>query len=252
MNERELQIYAKVGNFNGLKQAKEMIEQDQIDRYIPNLGRERVRKEITSEGTEYTSVIKAFVQGGTKGVANRLEETVVITEKFFNLFACLGGKRIKKSRYVFYSGDITITREGDKKKHVFPPVKIEVDVPVRPDGRTPEYVKIDVEVQELLTQIENKLGIAPSKIDIDFQIDGLPFIPQEAFVVNDTMTEEQKAIAQNFWEDNAWPMPGAPTEDPKPSVDRTTNPPENVQSRSNDGKQDDTTSGRGNQDGKNA
>lgn len=256
MNERELQIYAKVGDFNGFKQAKEMIEQDQIDRYIPELGRERVRKEITSEGTEFTAIVKAFKDGGAKGVANRDEETVTITEAFFDVFARLGGKRIKKNRFIFFSGDITITRNGDDEKHVFPPVKIEVDVPVRPDGRTPDYVKIDVEVQDLLAQIEAKLGTAVSKVDIDFQIDGLPFVPQEAFIADDLMSDEQKSIVDNFWVDNAWPMPGDPPKQAKASVDEAANGgdnqnPDNVQNRRNDGTEDDNSNGRGTQDGEN-
>ena len=218
MNERELQIYSKVGNFHGLKQAKQMIEQDQIDRFIPGKGRERVRKEVSDKGTEYTAIIKAFIQNEGQAITNRLEETVVVTEDFFRLFGVLGGQRIKKQRYIFFSGPIAIQKAGEETSTEFPPVKIEVDVPIRPDGATPTYVKIDVEVQELLEQIENKLGASVSKVDIDFQIDGLAFVPQEAFVADSSMTDEQKAIVDNFWKDNAWPMLGEAAVKPKPSV----------------------------------
>lgn len=199
--EMEIVAFAKIGNFEGLKQAECVIEQTQIERFIPNKGRVRVRKTTGVDGSVFEATVKGLKRpsegsGGT--VMDCPEENIPATPSYFEAFKLIAEKMFVKKRYIFPGKKSTFTKDG--VDYHLPPVKYEVDVYSRHDGKIVDWCKIDVEIGDLLQYVKNIPELKGVDISLDIKIKDLPFIPQEAFIVGDNNSEAQRRLVRKLWE----------------------------------------------------
>ena len=214
--ESEIVILFKIGDFNGLKEAESVEEIDQHEIYIPGKGRLRTRVSTTEDGTTMVHTLKP--KGEFSGtVRTNDEENIDVPASYIEIFKKMAEKRCLKKRYVFSGKDSIF--QADDSSIVLPPVKYEVDVFTRFDGQTSLWGKIDIEVQEFLAILDNHPDFKGKPVHATVKISHLPFKPQEAFFIDDEMTEEQLALSQRIWDEEFFQTPdGKPLKPLKASV----------------------------------
>lgn len=198
-NEKEVVLYARIGNYEGLKQAAQIIgqEQAQIKAYR---GSVRVRKNTVGEGAapvyEMTAKTPVSHDGLTKQMA---EETTPINEDIFNVFMRGCDQKFVKTRYVFPIEKATIRASGMDAEVVLEGLKFEVDVFTTAAGKPSTWCKIDVEVQDLIPQLEAK-GLTIKDIDLRLKASSLPFEPQVCFVDNGEKSGPLRELVTTIYE----------------------------------------------------
>lgn len=180
-NERESTIYARVSNPKGLWQAAEVIHQEQAQIKTP-FGNIRVRMERPdgAKDWEYTLTTKHF-NPSDKGVKDADEDTEGVSSKIYQMFKSVCKEYMRKTRFVFMVERLVIDKPGMQAVIELKDIKYEVDVFYKEDGQMSDYVKIDIELQNLKPQLE-AAGIAIKDIDLTARISRLPFAPVAAFI----------------------------------------------------------------------
>lgn len=180
-NERESTIYARMTNPKGLWQAAEVLHQEQAQIKGPT-GNIRVRME-RKDGTkdwDYTMTTKHF-SAAEAGVKDADEDTESITAKHYQMFKSVCKDYMRKTRFVFMIEKLVISKPGMQAEIELKDVKYEVDVFYTEAGEISEYVKIDIELQNIKPQLQ-AAGIDLNGVDLTARISKLPFGPVAAFI----------------------------------------------------------------------
>lgn len=204
-SEIEVAVYGKITDPEGLKHAAEVIQQEQIESEFFNGVRCRVRKETKGTETSYTFTYKVKQEDNDVVQSNK-EFNIAVDQDFFEGFRNVAKKRLKKTRYVFYSKlvELTLIKEGGAKSVVtLPQVKYEVDVYNKKDGTTSEWCKIDVELDAILPTIGKETEGKSTRVIV--KVSHLPFKPVEN-MLGKSDNPEQKALMGKIW-DTEWNLP---------------------------------------------
>ena len=199
--EREIVVYAKITNFDGLHRSKRRVYQEQYtlksESGSPQDGAVRVRKTIDGNQVTYEQTVKAKVGEAEQGIQNSNEESVPIGEPFFTVFKGLSAKRMVKDRYYFPFSEVHVKHGENTSVLSVPDSFFEVDVFHKADGSLHEWCKIDIE----LGNLEKALANFPehiSRYDIRAVISSLPFKPIEYFTES-LATESQKKVLSDLY-----------------------------------------------------
>jgi hypothetical protein len=204
-SEIEVAIYAHITNPEGLKQASQVIEQEQIESEFMNGVRCRVRKEVKNTETSYTFTYKVK-KDGDKALQNNTECNIAIDQDFFEGFRNVAKKRLKKSRYVFHSKSVEmklVKEDGSATVIVLPNLTYEVDVYKKKDGTESEWCKIDVELDTILPLINEKSEGKPVRVIL--KVSHLPFKPEKS-MLGSSQVPAEKELMGKIW-DNEWNLP---------------------------------------------
>lgn len=200
-NETEITIYAMITDPEGLKQATQAESILQAESQLGKDGKCRTRirsTKIAEDDPEYTQTVKIPLDRHV-GVSSVDEHTTPVTEGYFN--GCLAAMDTvhEKTRYHFGTMAISliIGDEEHSRSIEIPSVKYEVDVYPNEDGSINEWCKIDVEVDDILTYMEqNHPDIQSVKFTVG--ISGLPFKPKGG-IIAEQANDVQKAFIEEFW-----------------------------------------------------
>lgn len=227
--EMELVIIAKIGDFEGLKEAEQVIEQSQLETFQEGKGRFRVRKSVDEEGTRYEVCVKSIQK--TPSLIKTVDECEeLISEAFFEAYRKMADTLRVKKRFVF-KGEKSLFTKSDGSEVPLPAVTYEVDVFERHDGQQSEWCKIDIElnqIKEALASLDIEVGESDYP-ELFVKITHLPFKPQNAFMVGIATPEQMKKLSTLWdteWTQNPLGGPIKPVEasvDQTPSEDHTAN-----------------------------
>lgn len=200
-NEIEATFYAKVTDFTGLSQADDFEEHVQVEARFMNGIRSRVREIIRSDDTKSKHVftIKTNNNGQNKdsnGIMDSLEYSVMVSEEFFNIYSKFAERKMIKTRYYFKNKSISIKVDQTKDNIVLDNVGFEVDI-FKTKGTPCQWAKIDIEIDPLLKELEEKYPEIES-FNLKIKTIDLPFKPVNIIFVN-TATNEQKEMIDRLW-----------------------------------------------------
>lgn len=212
-HEEEITIFAKVGDFNGFAKADSSSNIQELSTLIPGRGKSRHRKISDGDGTHYIANIKGFGQGDV--VKTALDEDIASTAAFYEAGRMLADRLVIRDRFVFTGSTACLTIGG--KEVMVPPIDFQVDVFHRFDGRESEWVKIDIEVNRLMDALRS-MGKDKSDLELEIRVSHLPFLPQDAFIVSDKNTPEEKALVKKIWEEYSQNPNGGPVKAVAPTV----------------------------------
>lgn len=198
--ETELCFYGLVTKPEGYEQAVDFEDHEQWEFTPPHSGegrppRQRVRKTSREDGVRFDQTIKTPTGSATVEHGNE-EETVQITESFFEAWKLAFPERgLFKRRYVYLTKNITVSHAG--KSVVLPELKYEVDVFTNPQGQRSAWVKIDVELDNILPILKQEFPDM-GKIDIKISFDNLPLGLTDVFAAVN-LDDAHKAALDAFW-----------------------------------------------------
>jgi hypothetical protein len=202
MAEREVELcfFCEVTDNSGYDQALATEQHTQFEFRPPptedgkRRGRVRVRKTVKNGQTAYTQTIKTPVNPDSK--LGEVEETVDITESFFNTWVtAFASPGQVKDRYIFMSEKATLKINGNAVE--LAKVKYEVDRFYNQAGKKSQWVKIDIEIQDLIEYLkQNYEDVKNVKFDLD--LSNLPLgIKRMVSAVTDD--PEERAGIENFF-----------------------------------------------------
>lgn len=178
--ETELVIYSRIGDVKGLEQAQEIIDQEQAQVRAPNGNiRVRMHRKRGEPNFTYELTTKHFTESDN-GVKACTEKTQPINAEQYEMFKSVCDQFMRKVRYVFYIENVSITSKGLEGKLEVPKFKYEVDRFIGPDGQFSDWVKIDLELDELHQALKDA-GLRVNALQLDCKISQLPFKPVAAF-----------------------------------------------------------------------
>lgn len=192
--ETEITIICKVGDFTGFKEASSVEEHEQLELNVQEKGTIRVRKTSDKNGTYFEVTTKLRKDEGSADIA--FESTAPVTSHFMENFREMAETLKIKTRYIF-NGSKSIVLLNEESVNL-PPVKYEVDVFKRFDGKVSDWCKIDIELDDFLKATEGLQGVSGKPFDISVKVTHLPFKPQEAFIIKNC-TDEQKKLLEKLW-----------------------------------------------------
>lgn len=197
--EDELVFYCKITNPDGLRLAadKEKHEQWEIKKHK---GRVRVRK-TSKEGLEPTYTLTFKTKSTNAGIDGNIEDNNDTNEGVFNGFKNIADEGMIKDRYKFPVGKIEITTDSGRQDVDIVDVFYEVDVFFKEDGSLCEYVKIDLEMNKILDEV-NKVLPSGSMFNLNVRLMGLPFKPSEVIISDKNTTEEEKQQITQLYNDH--------------------------------------------------
>lgn len=197
--EKEVVIYAKVGDAAGLEQALRTVFQEQAQ-IKTDTGSVRVRK-TTEQGKPLLFEMTSKLKRSANGVQSMLEETVVITEEVFELFRRAAPAYMVKNRHYYKAEAVTvIDPHGVEKKLPLDDVYYEVDIFYKKDGSTAEWCKIDLEIQNLEPLFESAGIKLTDKKKLRIKLWGLPFRPTAVVVEDDSPDVHKRALIDELYE----------------------------------------------------
>lgn len=207
--ETEIVVYAKINNFEGLKEAQSVEEHLQYEAAFQNKGRSRVRR--VTKGDEVTYLFTMKIPTEEDDLFSTMEYTIEVDVDFFNGYGLIADRKQHKTRYVFTSQKVDMTLASDHAEADvnLPQVKYEVDVYQNDQGETVDWCKIDIEIDGLLDHVADQLpetGIGKLKLKVSH----LPFEPTESILMTNA-TEDQQAFVKQLW-DNHFLLGSTPTE----------------------------------------
>lgn len=191
-NEQELCFYAEVTQPEGYKEALSLEQHEQWEYRIPDSkNRTRVRKTICDSIVEYTMTIKEKREGfGDTESTSQINQALF--ESFIRSMATSGCNKI---RYTYLAKKVKASCRGESFEGS---LTYEIDVFLDKAGNRSKFVKIDVEVQDILTQAKARWPDA-TKYDFDIRFENLPLGITTVFSAVDEREEVKSQIAQ-FWE----------------------------------------------------
>ncbi len=196
--EKELTVYAKIGEMDRLHLANRYEQHVQLEGKFSTKGRFRARRTILGTPKkllsnepvsellgEYTMTIKIPDESNSvdNAVRSNTEHSTEISKEFFEAMELIAEKKQIKKRYFFDSKDIVIQIGSEKKRVVIPSIIYEVDVFQKHDGEISEWCKIDLEVQDLFTFMKTNYPQV-KQIDLKMILSTLPFKPSEFLVMS--------------------------------------------------------------------
>ena len=194
--ETELVIFCKVGNFEGFREAIRAEEHEQLELPIEGKGTVRVRKTTDKDGTRFEACVKTTKK--QEGAADVCEETeVLVTSQYMETFRNLADNLKLKTRYIFDGTKSIITLEEENMS--LPPVKYEVDVYKRFDGKISDWCKIDIELDDFMKALKGIKGLAGKDLELITKVTHLPFKPQRAFI-SGACSDEEKILMKKLWD----------------------------------------------------
>jgi len=200
--EKEIIIYAKIGDPSGFRMADATEEHFQVENLLANGSKLRARKTTKSGVDQYKLTLKQKVKGPTSAIAENNEFSMDITPEFFAAFREASSKFIRKTRFIFNSKSVKVKLTGHNRttEVELPSVIYEVDVFHVDHKNKCLWCKIEVEVQNLDAFIRQNY---PDLIDVttSIKVSHLPFKPEDGFVMSDDATEEQVALVDELWND---------------------------------------------------
>jgi hypothetical protein len=202
-NETEVVVYAKIGEFEGLKLADSKEDHIQLEGKFGNGVNCRVRKVTREEGVKFFFTYKLNHKTVGSAIDSIQEYTVEVDESFFEGFRFVATRELKKTRYNFKSSKVTLTTDQSKTID-HSNVNYEVDVYTKADGELSDWCKIDVEVDIILDTIEEE---HPDSKDIKFtvKVKHLPFKPYESILAMNA-NDEQKLKLDDIWKEFVLPV----------------------------------------------
>ena len=197
--EIELAYLCRVTEPKGYEQANATEIHEQWEFRLPpgengeRRGRVRVRKTTQNGETQYAETIKPPISEGNHGDH---EETIAITETYFetwkHVFGVTGQAKI---RYSYLSQTLKVTVNGQPL--TLPPVTFEVDVFLNAAGQRSQFVKVDIEVQDVIAYLEtHHPGIKASQFKIDFS--QLPLGITDVIDMGSQDAKDQEAVSHFF------------------------------------------------------
>lgn len=211
--EEEVTIFAKIGDFNGFNKADDSANIQELNTFLPGKGKYRHRKISDGNGTFYVVNIKGLGEGGVVKAA--LDEDLPSTAAFYEAGRAMADRLVIRDRFLFNGSPAALTI--DDKEVLLPPIDYQVDVFHRFDGRESEWAKIDIEVNRLLDAIRS-MGKDPDNVELTIKVSHLPFLPQDAFIVSNDNTPEEKALIKKIWEEYSQSPNGGPLQPMESSV----------------------------------
>lgn len=197
VTEKEIVIYAKIGNMAGLEEATRNEKQYQVERMLDTGVTSRVRKTTKEDQETYEFTIKHKNVDDNMQSSN--EYTITADESFLKGYEKIADRYMDKVRYIYSSSNVILNTNinGEDISINIPNIDYEVDTYIKPDGIYSEWCKIDVEIDKILSYVDVRY---PDITDLNFviKISHLPFKPTNAILVS-TATEEQKQFISDLW-----------------------------------------------------
>jgi hypothetical protein len=203
--ETELTFYAKITDFEGLKQClthehQEQVRVKTVNKYTGKKGSVRVRKTLKPDGTiNFVLTTKVEIPDDKDdGVYSSMETNTVILEEQYNAFKSICSEVMAKDRYYFKTSSVTFKDASSDLVIEVPSLGFEVDVFKRSNSEEySQWCKIDLELDTLNKVLaENELTNKPFNLKVN--IDKLPFKPVNIFT-SATANEEQKAMLDGLY-----------------------------------------------------
>lgn len=205
-SEREIEIYARIGNFEGFRQANSAEYQVQGEVKLKDGEgtpiRNRIRKyrpEDTKSISKNDYTIKTQ-RSEKEGIRDMLEATSAVEGEFSVWWLTnIAKKVIVKTRYRFVSQKVSLV-DGDKE-YELPEVVFEVDVFYNKPGSAEKYCpvcKIDIEMDNIIEYLE-KHHPEIKDYQTKIKISHLPFEPQDPVLATDADDKLRAKIA-DFWD----------------------------------------------------
>lgn len=200
--EREITIYARVGDPSGLDQADAVEQHEQWEVRFPTTGenapkrRARVRETVSNGVSRFDETIKIDIEGET-AVQSTVEVTTPIEADYFRAWKKhIGDRGVLKTRYTFHAKKVVVTIEGREVE--IPDIKYEVDIFRTESGERSRWCKIDVEIDSLLEFLDRK-GISFDDVEMVVKVTHLPFKPEQCFL-HGTGNEDHDQSVKKFWD----------------------------------------------------
>jgi hypothetical protein len=200
--EREITIYARVGDPDGLNQADAVEQHEQWEVRLPVIGengakrRQRVRETISDGVSRFDETIKIDIDGET-AVQSTIEVSTPIEAAYFEAWKQHFGERgVLKTRYTFHAKKVSVSME-DKEIEI-PNIKYEVDIFRTETGERSRWCKIDVEIDSLLDFLDRK-GISFDDVEMVVKVTHLPFKPEQCFL-HSAGNEQHDQSVKKFWD----------------------------------------------------
>ena len=192
MIETEFTIYCKIGDPTKLNRANSVEKHEQAEMRLQE-GRCRVRKTEVGGQVKYEMTMKTPTEMNNNDVRSNKEETVPVTEPFFNTFKANCETSQIKTRYKFSNRQIIIKQNDEEKVISVPEMCYEVDVFTRMDGEQSEWCKIDVELHDLQRFLKINYPDVKEISILRLMLSHLPFKPSE-FMTNKTNPDVIKRL----------------------------------------------------------
>lgn len=193
-HELEAVIYAKITNFDGLKEALYVEKHVQLEARLQSGDKCRVRKITRDNVDKYEYTVKKKTAGQGIGSSN-MEYTAVVDKDFYEVFRHACDQYFIKTRYVFKPGSVTLTL-GDKVAKLNT-VIYEVDVYETLDGAC-EWCKIDVELNGIFSELEQQGFGQVDGLNLKLKVSNLPLGLEGAYLQGQE-TKEQKAFTEELF-----------------------------------------------------
>lgn len=197
--ETEIEMYAKITNFDGLKEASTSEKQIQIQTSLGDKHFCRVRRTIKGDDVKDVFTFK-MSRSGQNGIPSKTEHNLDVDENFLLDFLETAKEVQVKTRYIFQAQKIVLSYHRNDEDIVIevPNVKFEVDVYEMEDGRVCEWCKIDLEIDSILDYLAHNYPDLKD-LRLNIKISHLPFSPENAFIKSDEMSPAQKATLDGFY-----------------------------------------------------
>lgn len=197
--EIEIVIYCKASKPESLSEASSVEQHFQYQSSFQNGENCRVRKTVKGDESKIEFTIK--VKNSTdQGIEDVTEVTTSVDEEFLGVFKNIAHQHLQKTRYNFHTENIELSfKEGEETRTFkIPDVKYEVDVFKKKDGSDSEWLKIDLEVDSIMSYLgQNHPDI--KNVALNVKLTHLPFEPTD-IILEETATEEQKTFIKGLWD----------------------------------------------------
>lgn len=203
MAEKEIELcfFAEVTKKEGYDQAQAVEQHDQYEFRLPpgqegqRRGRVRVRKTVKNGEVRYQETIKTPID--PTSTLGDSEETIDITEAYYNTWLkTFATKGQRKTRYTYLANSVKMTVNGNQIE--LPKLVFEVDRFYNTQGQKSQWVKIDVEVQDIIAVLKaNHEDIKHAQFAIDF---GCLPLGITKFIDAATKDANERAGIENFFD----------------------------------------------------
>lgn len=196
--EKEVVMYARIGNREGLNQAASSMKQIQAQLMGPR-SRIRIRYE-EKDGQPPTCVMTTKKPVDHNGTQVMKETNADVSKEALEVFMISCDQVFYKTRYEFPIERATLLTKDLRAEIEVTDLKFEVDV-FTVNGKESEWCKIDVEVQALIPQLEAKgLKLSDVELNLNVKISGLPFQPEAFFVDTGEKTGPMRELVTMIYE----------------------------------------------------
>ena len=159
-------------------------------------GKCRVRRTEVKGQVRYECTLKVL-NPGKEGLLSNIEETIPCTDTFMESFRKIAKSQWVKTRYHYHPDQIVLdTSQGEIILDL--PLVYEIDVFTKTNGEKSNWVKIDLEVDELYRKLDEDypdmdLG------QINLKLSSLPIKPVK-YIISEFATDEQRAFIDQLFQ----------------------------------------------------